>query len=134
MSKALLLKRFISNEKGTFGVLSCNRDIITFTAELPWNDNKPGISCIPEGIYLCKRYSSPKHPDTFEVTGVPNRTYILNHVGNIPFLDSLGCILHGLQVEIIGNEWSVLTSNDGFNKYMSYLEAEESYQLAIKLV
>ena len=134
MSKSLLLKRFISNDKGTFGVLSCNGDTIAFTAERPWLENKQGISCIPDGLYLCKRFSSEKHPNTFEITGVTNRTAILFHTGNIPLRDSEGCILLGLQVEIIGTEWSVLTSKDAFLAFMEYLKNDDSFQLAIKSV
>lgn len=134
MSKSLLLKRFIGNDKGTFGVLSCNGDTIAFTAERTWADNKQSISCIPEGTYLCKQFSSEKHPHTFEVTGVSHRTAILFHTGNIPLHDSEGCILLGLQVEIIGTEWSVLTSKDAFDGFMNYLKDEQSFQLAIKSV
>jgi hypothetical protein len=132
MSKSLLLKRFISNDKGTFGVLSCNDDVIVLTAERPWKDNQPTISCIPDGLYLSKRFSSEKHLNTFEITGVANRTAILFHTGNIPFKDSEGCILLGLQIEIIGTDWSVLTSKDAFMAFMEYLKNESSFQLAIK--
>lgn len=134
MSKAILLKRFISSPKGTFGVLSCNGDTISFTAELPWLDNQKDVSCVPEGVYLAKRYSSQKYPNTFEITGVPGRDAILFHTGNVPLKDSKGCILLGLQVEIEGNEWSVLTSKVAFVKFMDYLGTDESFQLAIKWV
>ena len=134
MSKALLLKRFISSPKGTFGVLSCNGDTICFTAELPNLDNKKEVSCIPDGTYLCKRYSSEKYPNTFEITGIPGRDYVLFHPGNVPLIDSKGCILPGLQVEIDGNEWSVLTSKLAFSKFMDYIGKDDSFQLAIKWV
>ena len=31
------------------------------TLELPWNDNKVGLSCIPEGEYIVKRDKHGKH-------------------------------------------------------------------------
>jgi hypothetical protein len=134
MSKSLLLKRFIKSPVGVFGVLNCNDEVIAFTAELPDLNNQTKISCIPEGVFLCKRYSSEKHPNTFEVTGVTGRDFILFHTGNIPLHDSQGCILLGLQVEIIGTEWSVLTSKDAFAKFMDFLKDEQTFQLAIKYV
>lgn len=48
-------------------------------------------SCIPEGIYVCKKYSSPKYPDTWEITGVPNRDRILFHSANYVH-QLLGCV------------------------------------------
>lgn len=53
-----------------------------FTLEPPWKDNQHDISCIPAGVYTCVPYSSPKHPDTWEVTNVPNRTAIHFDVAN----------------------------------------------------
>jgi hypothetical protein len=48
-------------------------------------------SCIPEGVYICKKYSSPKYPDTWKITGVLNRDTILFHTAN--YIDQLlGCV------------------------------------------
>lgn len=55
------------------------------------NTSKNESGCIPEGVYLCKRYSSPKFPNTWEVIGIPNRASILFHSANT--VDQLkGCI------------------------------------------
>lgn len=55
------------------------------------NTKENESSCIPEGTYLCKRYSSPKYPDTWEIIGVPGRSKILFHAANT--VDQLkGCI------------------------------------------
>jgi len=134
MSKSLLLKRFISSPKGVFGVLTCLDEPITLTAERPWLDNKSNESCIPDGTYLVKRVQSPKFGDTFEITGVSGRDSILFHSGNDPLIHSHGCILLGLQMEIQGPEWSVLTSKDAFKKFMDYMGSDQSFQLAIKWV
>lgn len=48
-------------------------------------------SCIPEGSYVCKKYSSPKYPDTWQVTSVSKRDSILIHSANT--VDQLlGCL------------------------------------------
>lgn len=64
------------------------------TLELPWLDNKPKISCIPTGEYICKKTISQKAGRTYEVTNVPGRSGILFHAGNEP-KDTEGCILLG---------------------------------------
>lgn len=55
------------------------------------NTKENESSCIPEGIYTCKKYSSAKYPDTWEVTRVPNRSAILFHSANY-VNQLLGCI------------------------------------------
>lgn len=77
--------------------------------ELPWKDNRRGISCIPEGEYLVT-YSDPVLPDDpnteedesggrhprpyahYIIHNVPNRSGILVHRGARP-THSLGCQL-----------------------------------------
>lgn len=44
---------------GTFGELSF-RDITLKTIERPWRDNKPLISCVPEGVYELDPHISSK--------------------------------------------------------------------------
>ena len=95
----IILTRYYSDEKITLGLLkiedSFHKPI--YTLENPWKDNAKNISCIPEGEYICVPYSSAKYADTWEVTKVPNRTYILFHSGNY-VTDTQGCILPGLTV------------------------------------
>ena len=81
--------------EGTAGTLSYN-GLKFYTVERPWIDNTPYTSCIPEGIYVVRKYSSENHPDVWEVQDVDGRTYILLHVGNKPG-DVVGCIAVGLK-------------------------------------
>ncbi len=89
------------------GVLMCK------CMELPWKDNKRGVSCIREGIHRVLRESwSPKHEyPHFRLPDVEGRTGILIH--KITYVSGLrGCIgageafkdLNGDQVpDIIGS-------------------------------
>ncbi len=97
----------------TFGKLDFGiknqKDI--YTLELPWNDNKEDISCIPQGLYNFTPFISktqiPK--EIWKAVYVPNRTDILFHSGNYasygimngkPFKPNVkGCILVGLGIE-----------------------------------
>ena len=65
---------------------------ICFTIELPWLENKKGISCIPEGRYeLVKRYS-PRYKWHIHLKGVPARQLILIHPANHARKELKGCI------------------------------------------
>ncbi|OED34078.1 hypothetical protein AB832_08225 [Flavobacteriaceae bacterium (ex Bugula neritina AB1)] len=68
-----------------------------YTIERPWLDNTPFKSCIPEGDYVCKKYTSKRFPDVWEIEDVPGRTHILLHQGNF-VEDVVGCIAVGLSV------------------------------------
>lgn len=76
------------------GVLYVAGRAIAVTLELAWRDNKRGVSCIPLGSYRCVRKVSPRHGETFEVLGVPDRSAILFHAGN-DATDSRGCVILG---------------------------------------
>ena len=63
--------------------------------ELPNKDNKPNVSCIPEGKYVAKKRVSPSRGKTvFEYQDVPNRTYVQIHSGNFT-RQIKGCQLPG---------------------------------------
>lgn len=84
---------------GVFGVLLVDGDPFCLTVERPWLDNKPKISCIPEGKYSCTRREDAMLAHgmvklTLQVNNVPGRAGILFHHGNSP-KDSEGCILVG---------------------------------------
>ena len=65
-----------------------------YTLELPWNDNKKQVSCIPKGEYNVEKRQSTKYKNHFHVLDVPNRSYILIHQGNYNW-HTKGCILVG---------------------------------------
>lgn len=64
--------------------------------ELPWNDNKRSISCIPEGEYtVTKEGPTDKRPYVyFRIQNVEERSGILMHRGNY-LRQILGCQLPG---------------------------------------
>lgn len=73
---------------GTVDLSTCEK---VATIELPWNDNKVGKSCIPEGEYLVQRDKFGKHT-WFRIPEVKGRTFIEIHEGSRP-QHSLGCVL-----------------------------------------
>ena len=95
---------------GVFGRLITDAGNL-WSLENPWEDNKPFVSCIPPGKYAIK-------PDTFRdqyenvaVLDVPGRSAIEFHRGNTA-LDTSGCILPGMSIGCIGDQWAVTQSGD----------------------
>lgn len=94
----LLLIRDTLNEVSTMGTLFLNGEEFCHTLELPWKENKRSISCIPAGEYEARirlpRESGTRNYIHLLVKDVPNRSYILVHIGNTT-KDTKGCILVG---------------------------------------
>lgn len=144
----LVLKRVASLPHATYGVLLADDgQPLCLTLEDPWLDNRRNVSCIPTGSYLCKRKVSPKHGETFEVTGVPGRSAILFHAGNWagdPGVASgpmaghtQGCILLGQSwgvPRILGNEHrvGVVTSTRAVAKFMEALREVNQFLLRVE--
>lgn len=84
--------------EGTNGELFCEGQFICYTIELPWNNNKKGVSCIPEGEYFIEKRYSPKYQWHLALVGVPNRKFILFHPANDALTELRGCIAPVLQL------------------------------------
>ena len=131
--KNLYLKRFAFNDDATFGVFIDENDPFCLTVERPWLNNQKGISCIPEGTYTCKRVTSPKFGNTFEVTGVAGRDEILIHTGNVSD-DSHGCIIVGHGLEKFNNKEGLDNSKYEFSEFLKRVDGLDQFMLAIKNV
>jgi hypothetical protein len=76
----------------TVGMLFNTNGLALKTVELPWKDNKPNVSCIPDGIYpYITDFSPNKGRDVLELRDVPNRSQIQIHAATKPE-HVLGCI------------------------------------------
>jgi hypothetical protein len=96
----LLIIRDTFTKDSTIGKLFLNGELFCETLELPYLDNQRRISCIPAGQYLVRlrypRESATRNYLHLLVQNVPDRDYILFHIGNKPE-DTNGCILVGLK-------------------------------------
>jgi hypothetical protein len=105
----LLLTRVYLPDRTLGSIYSPQGGLLAKTLELPWKENKRGISCIPEGEYLVtlsqpvlkddpntpEDESGGRNPRPYKhyiIHGVKGRSGILIHRGTIP-QHSLGCIL-----------------------------------------
>lgn len=98
--------------------------------ELPWLNNKKNMSCIPDGVYECIKISTKKHPNSFLIKDVPNRSAIMIHIANFTY-DLAGCQAAGLQfkdidsngiIDVSGSKIAMQSLNhflpDKFNIYI----------------
>ena len=93
--KLVLLRTYHST--GVNGVLLLEGRELCKTIELPWLQNLPQKSCIPEGDYALQKRFSAKFGWHFILYGVPNRSAILIHPANNAALELKGCIAPVLQ-------------------------------------
>ena len=104
----LVLIRDTFSENSTLGELFLNGERMCDTLENPWKDNQRNISCIPSGEYDVRirlpRESATRDYMHLLVKDVPDRDYILFHIGNTA-KDTRGCILVGLgsQQDVVNN-------------------------------
>jgi len=102
------------------------------TLELPWLNNERKISCIPAGEYLVvKRKAFPKRNyDHFHIQNVPNRDWILIHIGN-KVSQILGCILVGEEFKDINKDGIIDVVNSTVTLKMLYAILPEKFKLII---
>lgn len=103
------------DHKGTNGDMKVDGLFISHTIELPWKENKTGISCIPEGTYEVKRRFSEKYGKHLIVTNVSNRELILFHPANDAAKELRGCIAPVTTLAGIGKG---ILSRQAFNKLL----------------
>ena len=118
------LIRLEESEHGTFGVLRICKQIFCYTLEPMDKENKRYVSSIPAQQYVCKRTSSVRFGNTFEVANVPGRDSILFHPGNRQ-TDTNGCILLGQYIDKLYMDpiaRAVMNSGNTFKKFMEIIE------------
>jgi len=118
--RVLELIRLETSEQGTFGVLKIDKRIFCVTLEPQDEQNQSNISSIPTGQYTIQPYSSPKYPNVYQVMGVPERTSILFHKGNIA-AHTAGCIILGQTVGKLKGDRAVLNSGATFEAFKKLL-------------
>lgn len=132
----LLLRSYLP--ECTIGRLTTDLgEIICYTIERPWAENRPSVSCVPEGVYSVERYASPKFGDSLIIhspslgvgkyKGESDRYGILFHAANTAS-QLKGCIAPGKDVKpmnIFGHwEFGVTKSRDSMARLLDKYESE----------
>lgn len=143
MGGLLKLERFDRLDEGVFGRLIFPDGWWCYTVERPWLDNKPMVSCIPDGVYsLGLRYSPTvqritrgRYSEGWEIQDVDGRTYIMIHPANWP-TDLNGCVGVGERyTELQGHDGkmhkAVTNSQAIFDEVMKRLETRSTWDIDI---
>ena len=120
MAAFLHLIREEYTNRSTIGRLYIDEEEYCFTLENPYLGNNRNVSCIPTGVYRWRKRLDAQSKYKYEhlhIYNVPNRNWILVHIGNFP-QDTLGCILPGRTK----GEDAVLSSKPAFDGLMHRLK------------
>lgn len=136
--RTLVLNRTY-HEDCTTGTIKFPDGTIFHTMELPWKENQNRISCIPEGKYhlgmrrsgVVSRTTGGQYQSGWEVQDVPNRTYIMFHVGNYPS-DFEGCVGVGMGQTTYQNGNRMITnSQKAFRLFMEKMSSNPEWEVII---
>ena len=120
-------------EEGTNGALFNSGRFLCHTIELPWNDNKRNISCIPEGVYEVEPRFSKRFKHHLILKAVKDRSFILFHPANDALKELQGCIAPVTYLSGIGKG---VFSRDAMQKLLSLVyqakDRKETILLTIK--
>jgi hypothetical protein len=114
MTARLTIRRALSDEQGTLGVVFVGGEFFCFSIELPWRFNAREISCFPAGQYRLLYTMSPRlRIRTYEVVDVPNRSGIRIHSGNVAGDKIRGWDSHSLGCPLFGERQGSLKNSAG---------------------
>jgi len=121
------LFRYEFSDQGTKGLWMTD-DFSCRCLELPWKDNIPNLSCIPEGVYQCKPRYSKKYRQHYHITDVKGRSWILTHSGNFAGdkekgfkSHTAGCILLGKYFGKLNGQDAVLLSRATLRRFIAHM-------------
>lgn len=135
MKFILDIKRVISNDEATQGMLYIP-GYACYTLERPWVNNKPFISCIPEGTYEAEKFQSPTRNKMLDgwvvlLKNVTNRTWIEIHTAN-KVSELSGCIAVGQMKNGTDGMPGVFESTDAMREILALLP--DKFQVIIENV
>jgi hypothetical protein len=115
---------------GTFGILKMDKRVFCVTLEPRDELNAQDVSNIPAQQYWCRRYRSERYPNTWEITGVPGRSRVLFHPGNVA-AHTRGCIMLAQHFGKLHGDRAILNSGKTFRDFMAITDRVERLHLTI---
>lgn len=135
MKQALLI-RYSGSKQGKRGILVADSKH-WHSIELPWNENKQNISCIPIGDYTVTIRISSRYGRVYWITNVEGRSWILFHSGNWAGstedgyrTHTKGCVLLGGKRGTLLGQAAVLLSRKAVREFMEVMKGE-SFKLKV---
>lgn len=131
MTTSIALRRLEQTDFASYGQLvDAEENVICLTLELPWRDNHANTSCIPVGMYVAHRFRGKRPYDVFKLDGVPGRSDIELHIGNLPH-DTEGCVLLGSNLWPINGQPGIAGSEAAFRRFMDHMKGVDSFTLVV---
>lgn len=136
--KTAYLSRTEQSDHGMFGHFYCEA-LHLHSGELPWLNNKRGLSCIPADTYIVKWEPTGKFKG-YVIQDVPERDSIEIHVANWfgdrrkkkkLKSDVLGCVGLGLSRGIMNKQEALISSRAAMRKFHTFMK-EETFKLIIE--
>lgn len=126
----LVVERISYGPRATIGLMRWS-DVLLYTLEDAWANNKPMLSCIPDGVYRCRprRFNRGGYM-AVEVRDVPGRSNILIHRGNTAD-DVTGCLLVGRFLDAFRGVIAVLDSAWAWGQFFP-VWGEREFDLVLK--
>jgi hypothetical protein len=117
---------------GINGKLYVDGILHSYCIELPWKDNRPQVSCIPEGQYKLEKRSSEHFGHHLLVLDVRDRELILIHPANDAKKELKGCIAPVTALTGVGTGTESRTAfNSLIKKVYNGIDSGERAQLTI---
>ena len=105
----------------TKGVLLINGEALFTTVELPWRDNEPNVSCVPEGVFPLRYVESPSFGWVYTILNVGNgRSGCHIHIANRA-KELKGCVGIGKGFGTLLGDPSVTKSGQAFDEFMALM-------------
>ena len=132
MTRKAFLFRDTRRSDVTLGEMITDRKNWYQILEPPWLNNQSNISCIPPGTYRCEfmaQSASGKYKNVYWLRGVPSRSGILIHSGNV--VDhTLGCLIIGERRGSLAGKPAVLSSKTALRHLVQDM-GKEPFELTI---
>lgn len=86
----------------------CNGVKVCYAIALSRSDNTPVLSRVPDGVFRLKRHRSKHFPISLELVGVPNRSAMLIHPGNVVGDMTIGMKTHSHGCTLPVSDYSIV--------------------------
>jgi hypothetical protein len=123
-----VLERLESGDQGTFGRIVAG-ELVLFSGELPWRENRSNVSCIPPGLYRCLWTFSPRFRRMmYLLDPTAPRAGIRKHAANLMGDTTLGyraqlngCIALGERLGWLNGQKALLLSAPAMRRFESHM-------------
>ncbi len=132
--KTFTLSRDHCGPDGCFGAMT-GEGFTCQIAEHAYQGDDGWAPKVPAGTYRCVRgvhaLEDGKPFTTYEILGVAGHSGLLIHPGNLPQVDSKGCLLTGELRGVIEGSPAVINSRQAFAEFLAVCDGDAEISLTV---